>query len=86
LSPGRNAAVADRHLRAVLWGLDGTLTDRPHQHEPRRHLERWLDRHGPSPVPDAERTVRTWRELRLAVFALAGPKPGILGRRGPVRS
>jgi HAD superfamily hydrolase (TIGR01509 family) len=37
-------------------------------------------------LPDAERTVRTWRELRAAVFALAGPKPGILGRRGPVRS
>jgi HAD superfamily hydrolase (TIGR01509 family) len=37
-----------------------------------------------SPLPDAERTVRTWRELRDAVFALAGPKPGILGRRGPL--
>ena len=37
-------------------------------------------------LPDAERTVRTWPELRAAVFALAGPKPGILGRRGPVRS
>jgi HAD superfamily hydrolase (TIGR01509 family) len=37
-------------------------------------------------LPDAERTVRTWRELRDVVFALASPKPGILGRRGPVRS
>ncbi|MDQ2912212.1 MAG: HAD family hydrolase [Chloroflexota bacterium] len=38
-----------------------------------------------SRLPDAERIVRTWRELREAVFALAGPKPGILGRGGPVR-
>ena len=37
-------------------------------------------------LPDTECSVRTWRELRDAVFALAGPKPGILGRRGPVRS
>jgi HAD superfamily hydrolase (TIGR01509 family) len=37
-------------------------------------------------LPDAERIVRTWRELREAVFALAGPRPGILGRGGPVRS
>jgi len=39
-----------------------------------------------SPLPDADRTVRTWRELRAAVLALSGPKPGILGRRGPLRS
>ena len=39
-----------------------------------------------SVLPQAERSVRTWPELRGAVFALAGPKPGILGRRGPVRS
>ena len=39
-----------------------------------------------SPLPDAERSVRTWRELRGAVLALGGPKPGILGRRGPLRS
>jgi HAD superfamily hydrolase (TIGR01509 family) len=39
-----------------------------------------------APLPDAERTVRTWRELRAAVLALGGPKPGILGRRGPLRS
>jgi phosphoglycolate phosphatase len=38
-----------------------------------------------SPLPDAEQTVRTWRELRAAVHALGGPKPGILGRRGPLR-
>ena len=38
------------------------------------------------PLPDAEHSVRTWRELRDAVIALAGPKPGILGRRGPLRS
>ena len=37
-------------------------------------------------LPDAERTVRTWPELRAAVLALGGPKPGILGRRGPLRS
>jgi HAD superfamily hydrolase (TIGR01509 family) len=37
-------------------------------------------------LPDAEHSVRTWRELRAAVFALGGPKPGILGRRGPLRS
>ncbi|MDP9275441.1 MAG: HAD-IA family hydrolase [Chloroflexota bacterium] len=39
-----------------------------------------------APLPDAERSVRTWRELRAAVLALGGPKPGILGRRGPLRS
>jgi HAD superfamily hydrolase (TIGR01509 family) len=39
-----------------------------------------------SPLRDADRTVRTWRELRAAVLALGGPKPGILGRRGPLRS
>ena len=39
-----------------------------------------------APLPDAERTVRTWRELRAAMLALGGPKPGILGRRGPLRS
>jgi HAD superfamily hydrolase (TIGR01509 family) len=39
-----------------------------------------------APLPDAERAVRTWRELRHAVFALGEPKPGILGRRGPIRS
>jgi HAD superfamily hydrolase (TIGR01509 family) len=39
-----------------------------------------------APLPDAERTVRTWRELRAAVLALGGAKPGILGRRGPLRS
>jgi HAD superfamily hydrolase (TIGR01509 family) len=39
-----------------------------------------------SALPDAERSVRTWPELRDAVFALAGRKPGILGRRGPLRS
>ena len=38
------------------------------------------------PVPGADHSVRTWRGLRDAVFALAGPKPGILGRRGPLRS
>jgi phosphoglycolate phosphatase-like HAD superfamily hydrolase len=38
-----------------------------------------------SPLLDAERTVRTWRELRDAVRALGRPKPGILGRRGPLR-
>ena len=39
-----------------------------------------------APLPDAERSVRTWRELREGVRALGGPKPGILGRRGPLRS
>lgn len=39
-----------------------------------------------STLPDAERTVRTWPELRRAVFALSWPKPGILDRRGPLRS
>lgn len=39
-----------------------------------------------APLPDAERTVRNWRELRDAVRALGGPKPGILGRGGPLRS
>jgi HAD superfamily hydrolase (TIGR01509 family) len=39
-----------------------------------------------SPMQDADRSVRTWRELRAAVHALAGPKPGILGRRGPLGS
>jgi len=39
-----------------------------------------------SALPDAERTVRTWPELRRAVFALSWPKPGILDRRGPLRS
>jgi HAD superfamily hydrolase (TIGR01509 family) len=39
-----------------------------------------------SPLPDADRSVRTWRELRYAVLALGTPKPGILGRRGPIRS
>ena len=39
-----------------------------------------------SPLPDTERAVRTWRELREAVRALGGTKPGILGRRGPLRS
>jgi HAD superfamily hydrolase (TIGR01509 family) len=38
------------------------------------------------PLPDAEYSARTWRELRAAVLALGGPKPGILGRRGPLRS
>jgi HAD superfamily hydrolase (TIGR01509 family) len=38
------------------------------------------------PLPDAEHSVRTWRDLRAAVLALGGPKPGILGRRGPLRS
>ena len=38
-----------------------------------------------APLPDAERSVRTWRELRAAVLAPGGPKPGILGRRGPLR-
>jgi HAD superfamily hydrolase (TIGR01509 family) len=38
------------------------------------------------PLPDADHTVRTWRDLRAAVHALGGPKPGILGRRGPLRS
>jgi HAD superfamily hydrolase (TIGR01509 family) len=38
------------------------------------------------PLPDAEHSVRTWRELHAAVLALGGPKPGILGRRGPLRS
>ena len=39
-----------------------------------------------SPLPDADHSVRTWRELRDAVLALGAPKPGILGRRGPLRS
>jgi HAD superfamily hydrolase (TIGR01509 family) len=39
-----------------------------------------------APLPAAECSVRTWRELREAVRALGGPKPGILGRRGPLRS
>lgn len=39
-----------------------------------------------SPLPDAEQSVRTWPELRRAVFALSDPKPGILGRGGPLRS
>ncbi|MEK6208209.1 MAG: HAD family hydrolase [Chloroflexota bacterium] len=39
-----------------------------------------------SPLPDAEQSVRTWPELRRAVFALSASKPGILGRRGPLRS
>ena len=39
-----------------------------------------------APLPDAQQSVRTWRELRAAVLALGGPEPGILGRRGPLRS
>jgi HAD superfamily hydrolase (TIGR01509 family) len=39
-----------------------------------------------SPLPDADHSVRTWRELRDAVLALGAPKPGILGQRGPLRS
>ena len=39
-----------------------------------------------SPIPNADRSVRTWRELRDAVVALGVAKPGILGRRGPLRS
>ncbi len=39
-----------------------------------------------APLPDAERSVRTWSELREAVRALGDAKPGILGRRGPLRS
>jgi HAD superfamily hydrolase (TIGR01509 family) len=39
-----------------------------------------------SPLPDADRSVRTWRELRDAVLAPGAPKPGILGQRGPLRS
>jgi len=39
-----------------------------------------------SPLPDAEWSVRTWRELRGAVRALGPPNPGILGRGGPIRS
>jgi HAD superfamily hydrolase (TIGR01509 family) len=39
-----------------------------------------------SRLPDAERSVRTWRELRDAVVALTGPNTGILDRRGPLRS
>ena len=39
-----------------------------------------------TPLPDADRSVRTWRELRVAVLALDGAKPGILGRHGPLRS
>ena len=38
------------------------------------------------PLPDAERSVRTWRELRVAVSELGGAKGGILGRRGALRS
>jgi HAD superfamily hydrolase (TIGR01509 family) len=38
-----------------------------------------------SPLPDADRSVRTWRELRDAVRALGAVRPGILGRRGPLR-
>jgi hypothetical protein len=38
------------------------------------------------PLPDAEHSVGTWRELRAAVIALGAPKPGILGRGGPLRS
>jgi HAD superfamily hydrolase (TIGR01509 family) len=39
-----------------------------------------------STLPDADRSVRTWRELRDAVRALRALRPGILGRRGPLRS
>lgn len=39
-----------------------------------------------APLPDAQRTARTWPELRAAVRALSTSKPGILGRRGPLRS
>lgn len=39
-----------------------------------------------TPLPEADHTVRTWRELRAAAIALGAPKPGILGRRGPLRS
>lgn len=39
-----------------------------------------------SPLPNAERSVRTWRELREAVRALGAAGPGILGRGGPLRS
>jgi len=39
-----------------------------------------------SPLRDAQHSVRTWRELRAVVSALGGPKPGILGRGGPLRS
>lgn len=38
-----------------------------------------------SPLPDAEQVAGTWPELRAAVAALAGPRPGILGRGGPLR-
>ena len=39
-----------------------------------------------SPLADAHQIVRTWPELRRAVFALSEHKPGILGRGGPLRS
>jgi HAD superfamily hydrolase (TIGR01509 family) len=39
-----------------------------------------------APLPDADRVVRTWRELRDAVFGLSGRRRAILGSRGPVRS
>jgi HAD superfamily hydrolase (TIGR01509 family) len=38
-----------------------------------------------APMAEAERSVRTWRELRESVRALGPTKPGILGRRGPLR-
>jgi phosphoglycolate phosphatase len=38
------------------------------------------------PLAGAERVVRTWHELREAVYALAGRPPAILRRRGPLRS
>jgi HAD superfamily hydrolase (TIGR01509 family) len=38
------------------------------------------------PLRGAERMVRTWPELRRAVFALAGRDDAILRGRGPVRS
>jgi phosphoglycolate phosphatase len=37
-------------------------------------------------LPNAGRIVRTWPELRRAVFAMAGRAEPILRRRGPVRS
>jgi phosphoglycolate phosphatase-like HAD superfamily hydrolase len=39
-----------------------------------------------TPLPDADLSVRTWRALRDAVFALAGPKRPYSVGSGPVRS
>jgi HAD superfamily hydrolase (TIGR01509 family) len=74
LSPGESVVIGDSQADIAMGGAAGA------------HTIQVLWGFTRSPLLNAERTVRTWRELRDAVRALAGPKPGILGRGGPLRS